>query len=77
MANPNNVWDHAELCGPRGGGATPVIKVGTDVRQVQNLGRAKFLKKPNAGQKSAQKPNDQQVFMNFRYRVPKLEMLTM
>ena len=33
---------------------------------VQNLGQAKFTKKPNAPQNSAKKPMTRQVFMNFR-----------
>ena len=31
-----------------GGGGDSLINVGTDVRRVQNLGRAKFPKTPNA-----------------------------
>ena len=50
----------------RGGGGEEgdsLIKVGTDVRRVQNQGRAKFLKKKlMPGQKSAQKPNDRGSF---------------
>ena len=39
-----------------------LIKAGTDVRRVQNLGRKNFPKKPNARAKSAQKPNDRESF---------------
>ena len=49
------------LCprGGGGGGCDSLIKVGTDVRRVQNLGQAKFPKKTKCpGKKSAQKPND-------------------
>ena len=35
------------------------MKIGMDVWQVQNVGQAKFLKKPNAWAKSAPTPNDQ------------------
>ena len=46
-----------------GGGGDSLIKVGTDVRRVQNLGRAKFLQKTlMLGQQGAQKPNDRACF---------------
>ena len=53
---------------PRGGGGgDSLIKVGTDVRRVQNLGWAKFPKKNlMPGQKSAQKPNDWASFHDFQ-----------
>ena len=47
----------------RGGEGDFLIKVGTDVRRVQNLGRAKFSpKNPMPRQKNAQKPNDRASF---------------
>ena len=36
------------------------------MRRVQNLGQAKFLQKPNAQAKSAQKPNDWASFHDFQ-----------
>ena len=51
------------MSGGGGGGGNSLIKVGTDVRLVQNLGRPKFLQKNlMPGQKSAQKPNDRAIF---------------
>ena len=41
------------------------IPPSTDVRRVQNLGQVKFLQKPNAQAKSAQKPNDWASFHDF------------
>ena len=38
-----------------GGGGDSLIKIGTDVRRVQNLGKAKFPKKPNARAKKEPK----------------------
>ena len=48
------------------GGGDFLIKVGTDVWQVQNLGRAKFPKNLMPGQKSAQKPNDRASFRELQ-----------
>ena len=42
-----------------------LIKVGRDVRRVQNLGRAKSARKPNAQAKSAQNPNDRASFQKL------------
>ena len=41
--------------GGGGGGGDSLIKVGTDVRRVQNLGRNNFPKKPNAWAKKCPK----------------------
>ena len=50
-----------------GGGRNTLIKVGMDVRRVQNLGRAKFPPKNlMPGQKNAQKPNDRASFYDFK-----------
>ena len=57
-----------------GGGGDFLIKVGTDVRRVQNLGRAKSARKPNARQKVPKNPMTGQVFKNFR--VPEFEILS-
>ena len=49
-----------------GGGGDSLIKVGMDVRRVQNIGRAQFPQKNlMPGQKSAQKPNDEASFHDF------------
>ena len=54
-----------------GGGGNSLIKVGMDVWQMKNLGRAKFLQiMPR--QKSAQKPNDWASF----HELPKLEFFS-
>ena len=51
------------LCA-RGGGGDSLIKVGTDVRRVQNLGRAQFLqKKPDAQAKKC--PASRSLFHSF------------
>ena len=50
----------------RRGGGDFLIKVGRDVRRVQNLGRAKSARKPNARAKSAQKPNDRASFQKLQ-----------
>ena len=54
-----------DLISPISGGGDSLIKVGTDVRRVQNLGRAKYPEKTMPGQHSAQKPNDRASFHYF------------
>ena len=45
-----------------GRGSKSLIKVGTDVQQLQNLGCTKFLQKINTQAKKASKPNGQSNF---------------
>ena len=63
---------------PQGGGGNFLIKVGTDVRRVQNLGQAKITmprqKYQCPGKKVPENLTAGQVFINFR--VPKFEIFS-
>ena len=48
-----------------GGGGNSLIKVGTDMWRVQNLGLGRHQKTLCLGKKSAQKPNDETSFHDF------------
>ena len=58
-----NKYVNQEIYGAQGGGGGDfLIKVGRDVRRVQNLGWTKFSQKTQCPGKNAQKPNDRAGF---------------